>query len=68
MGELREVQLRVRMILDDWTFGFFEDSKGYNSAHIRTYIREADTKRTRMPTSAGLSFLMQNVSPSLLPV
>ena len=56
MGELCEVQLRVRMILNDYTFGFFGDSKGYNSAHIRTYIREADTKGLECrPKLASLS-------------
>jgi hypothetical protein len=67
MGELCQVQLKGP---DDWVgfFGLFRDSRVYNSAHIRTYIHEEDTKRIRMPTLAGFSFLMQNVSPSLLPV
>ena len=69
MGELRKVQLRLRMILDDWDFSdFFETVKDTTVRIYALTFAKQIPKRTRTPTSAGFSFLMQNVSPSLLPV
>ena len=56
MGELREVQLIVRVSLDG-IFGLFEDSKGYNSARIYapTFAKQIPKELECRPQLASLS-------------
>jgi hypothetical protein len=66
MGELREIQLKGRA---EWAMVvFLETAKDTTvRAHAPIFAKQIP-KGFRTLTSAGFSFLMQNVSPSLLPV